>query len=90
MAHFKTKIYLLRPAHNCIYLIHLLFIRMAEFMKQSKENSYQEIIYVHDTLLKLRHIAQTNQYPMLAYFIEMAWVEASDVLRTQFGPSTRN
>lgn len=59
-------------------------------MKENKEKSCHDIIYVHDTLLKLRHIAQTNEYPMLAYFIEMAWVEASDVLRTKFGHSAKN
>lgn len=59
-------------------------------MKENNEKLYQDVIYVHDTLLKLRHIAQTNHYPMLAYFIEMAWVEASDVLRTQFGQFPKN
>ncbi|MDM7851285.1 hypothetical protein [Pseudochrobactrum kiredjianiae] len=51
-------------------------------MKESKEQAYQELIYVHDLLLQLRQIAQNNHYPMLAYFIEMAWVEVSDVLRS--------
>lgn len=59
-------------------------------MNESKEKLYDEVIYVHDTLLQLRHIAQTNQYPMLAYFIEMAWVEASDILRTQFTQMPKN
>ncbi len=59
-------------------------------MKADKEKSYHEIIYVHDKLLELRHIAQSNHYPMLAYFIEMAWVEASDILRSQSGRMTKN
>lgn len=59
-------------------------------MKQNKEQAYQDLNYVHDALLQLRQIAQNNQYPMLAYFIEMAWVEVSDVLRTQYGKPTRN
>lgn len=59
-------------------------------MKENNEKLYQEVIFIHDTLLKLRHIAQTNNYPMLAYFIEMAWVEVSDVLRMQFGQFPKN
>lgn len=59
-------------------------------MKESKERAYNELIHIHDTLLQLRHIAQNNQYPMLAYFIDMAWVEVSDILRTQFGQPTKN
>lgn len=67
-------------------------IRLAESkaMKENREQTYQELIYVHDTLLQLRQIAQNNRYPMLAYFIEMAWVEVSDVLRSQFGQPTKN
>lgn len=59
-------------------------------MKDKNPNLYQEVLYIHDTLLKLRQIAQTNQYPMLAYFIEMSWVEVSDILRTQFGHIHKN
>lgn len=59
-------------------------------MKEKNNNAYHEVLYIHDTLLKLRHIAQTNQYPMLAYFIEMAWVEVSDILRNQFGHIHKN
>ncbi|WP_439272342.1 hypothetical protein [Pseudochrobactrum sp. HB0163] len=59
-------------------------------MKEDKEKSYHEIMKVHDKLLELRHIAQKNNYPMLAYFIEMAWVEASDILRNQSGHTSRN
>lgn len=67
-------------------------IRLAESkaMKETKEQAYQELTYVHDSLLQLRQIAQNNRHPMLAYFIEMAWVEVSDVLRSQFGQPTKN
>lgn len=59
-------------------------------MPKNKDKLYQDVLYVHDTLLKLRHIAQADNYPMLAYFIEMAWIEASDILRTEFGQMPRN
>ncbi|WOC17334.1 hypothetical protein [Pseudochrobactrum sp. MP213Fo] len=59
-------------------------------MKKINDELYHEVIYIHDTLLKLRHIAQSNQFPMLAYFIEMSWVEVSDILRSQFGHKHKN
>lgn len=59
-------------------------------MKKNTDELYHEVLHIHDTLLHLRHIAQTNQFPMLAYFIEMAWVEVSDILRIQFGHKHKN
>ncbi|WP_187973410.1 hypothetical protein [Aquibium microcysteis] len=45
--------------------------------------------YVHAMLGQLRGMAETEKLDMLAYLIDMARVEVSEILRTQLPPRTR-
>lgn len=46
----------------------------------------ERLEYVHSMLGELRKMADAEQHRMLAYFIDMAYVEAGDRLRAQATP----
>jgi hypothetical protein len=60
-------------------------------MREAGENSRSERLdYIRSMLEQLRAMAEAERYDMLAYLIEMAYVEASDIARgerpTRIGP----
>ncbi len=49
--------------------------------RQKKEQGSETLLYVQAMLGQLRTMAEAEKCDMLAYLIEMAYVEASDIVR---------
>lgn len=49
--------------------------------RQKNEKNSETLLYVQAMLGQLRTMAETEKCDMLAYLIEMAYVEASDIVR---------
>lgn len=54
--------------------------------KSQSERRTDTLDYIQTLLGQLRTMAEAERYDMLAYLIEMAYVEASDILRGERPP----
>ena len=52
----------------------------------SSASPSETLVYIQTLLGQLRGMAQAERYDMLAYLIEMAYVEASDIMRGERPP----
>lgn len=54
---------------------------MADYQKRT--NRSERLDYIQSMLGQLSQMAKAERYDVLVYFIEMAYVEANDILRAQ-------
>ncbi len=54
-------------------------------MSESQINPIENVRFIQQMLGELRTMAKTSQLEMLAYLIEIAYIESSDQLRREIG-----
>jgi hypothetical protein len=54
-------------------------------MSESQINRIESARFIQQMLGELRAMAKTNRLEMVAYLIEIAYIESSDQLRTEIG-----
>lgn len=52
-------------------------------MQKPSISSVDKLIYIQKMLFDLRKMAQKDNYAMLSYFIEMAYIETVDLIKIQ-------
>jgi hypothetical protein len=57
-------------------------------MSESQINRIESARFIQQMLGELRAMAKTNRLEMLAYLIEIAYIESSDQLRKEIGASS--
>ena len=58
-------------------------------MSDSQINRTENARFIQQMLGELRAMAKTNRLDMLAYLIEIAYIESSDQLRKEIGASSK-
>ncbi len=64
-----------------VSLPHSIRIESELMLKNAKQRRAETLDYVQSMLGQLRSMAEAERYDMLAFLIEMAYVEASDIIR---------
>ncbi|MHB2265127.1 hypothetical protein [Aliihoeflea sp. PC F10.4] len=59
-------------------------------MRQALNRNVETLEFMHSMLGQLRRMAENERYEVLAYMIEMACIEADDIMRQESDSSIRS